>query len=314
MIDVYATWSHYLDHLLDATAGLDVRVVCPTEALAVHAYARGARNVTRGNVRMPGGPTLVAGYADARDTHASRPLALVEHGAGQTYLDVEHMGYAGGPGWSRLDLVLSPGPHAAARWRAAYPSLRVVEIGAPEHRPYAGPTGLVAVTFHWRCNKTIESGTAWREWQDTVARLPRERLLGTWHPRWGERRGTNNLADWWTALGVEVAEDVEDVFARADVLVCDNTSLAYEFAATGRPVVSLNASWWRKDVEHGLRFWAHVPGIMLDPGDDLAAGIDAALTGAGEDARRAAVAHAYGGARDDGRAALASWVRACRNV
>lgn len=308
MIDLYASLPHYLDHLLDATEGLPVHVIVPTPEMHAHAARRGV-TATRGNVTAPGGPTLVGGYVDARAVHRARPLGLVEHGAGQTYLDVEHQGYAGGPGWSRLDLVLSPGPHAADRWRAAYPHVTVCEIGAPRHAAHtAQQQPVVACTWHWPCGKSVESGTAWDAWHDAVGALEVP-LLGTWHPRWSVARRRNQVRDWWAALGVAHTADPEAVFACADVLVCDNTSLAYEFAATGRPVVSLNAPHWRRDVEHGLRFWSHVPGLCLDAGDDLAAAIDAALCGAGEPERQAAVAHVYRGTTLDGRRLLDAWVR-----
>ena len=51
--------------------------------------------------------------------------------------------------------------------------------------------------------------------------------------------------------------DFDEVMERSTLYICDNSSTLYEFASTGRPVVVLNAPWFRRDIEHGLRFWEH---------------------------------------------------------
>ena len=317
MIDLYASQPHYLDHLLHVTADVVCRTIVPDERMERYAHARGAPWVMRGSVRYSGGPTLIGGYADMRaGVHRDRPLGLVEHGAGQQYADVQHQGYAGGPGWSRLSLVLVPGPHAADAWRAAYPTLRVVEVGAPPRPAREGPPdGTVAFTFHWPCGQTAESGTAFYDWRQQVARWAMshpDRTIGHWHPKWEQRRRENPVEYYWESLGVAMTNDPDVLFREADLLVCDNTSLAYEWAATGRPVLSLNARTWRRDVNHGLRFWSHVPGLMLDPDQDLPDGIDAAFTDGLplRMRRRRAVAQVYRGSVEDATSALTAWVRA----
>jgi len=312
VLDVYASEPHYLDHALAVTAGLDRRVLVNSERMLAHATRRGVR-AQLGSPRMQGGPCLVASYSDAREVQRERPLALVEHGAGQTYADAIHMGYAGGPGWDRLDLVLSPGPHAAQRWRDAYPNLLVIEIGAPPHavRDPEWPT-TVACTFHWPCTKSVEAGTAFYDWAPQVASLFGLRLLGHWHPKWAIPRRVNHVAQFYAEQGITHTADPEVVFACADLLVVDNSSLAYEFAATGRPVLLLNDSTFRKHVHHGLRFWDLLPGEVLDPGDSLRAGIERAQADPPDLAarRREVLPAVYRGTHDEGRAALAAWVQA----
>lgn len=324
MLTAYATQPHYIDHLAPVVAATGAPLLVPTEPLAAHARARHLP-VEIGKPRQPGGPVLIAGYRCSYDVHRARPLVLLEHGAGQTYVDVNHMGYAGGEGWgTRLALVLSPGPHAAAAWRRSYPRTPVVEIGCPRldvlRRLSPGPRSLrldarvtAAVTFHWRCRKGVETGTAWDDWRAAVGNLaarPDVRLLGHWHPRWEQERAP--LRRWWEHLGVETVPSVERLFAQADVLVADNTSLLYEFAATGRPVLCLNGASWRRDVEHGLRFWSHVPGHMLDPGDDLLTGVLTALDDDSTlaDLRGRAVSRAYTAVDGRGRVRTGATVRA----
>jgi hypothetical protein len=91
-------------------------------------------------------------------------------------------------------------------------------------------------------------------------------LIGHGHPRAWAR-----LERVWRKLGVEPVARFEEVCRRAALYVADNTSTLYEFASTGRPVVVLNAPWYRRSVEHGLRFWqasgvgvhANEPGQLL---------------------------------------------------
>jgi CDP-glycerol glycerophosphotransferase (TagB/SpsB family) len=115
-----------------------------------------------------------------------------------------------------------------------------------------------------------------------LANDPRWHLLGHGHPRlWGR------IARRWAELGVERVPEFADVLDRADVFVCDNSSALYEFASTGRPVVVLNTPIYRRDVEHGLRFWSEADvGVQVDHACDLADAIALALTDPPSVARR----------------------------
>jgi len=185
----------------------------------------------------------------------------------------------------------------------------------PWHRSaspsYAGGPGheevrqrVVAVTFHWACSLVPETQWALPHYRPALTPLLAALrgvgadLLGHGHPRaWRPLRAE------WGRLGVPAVADAARVLDQADVLVGDNTSLLYEFASLGRPVVVLNAPWYRRHVEHGLRFWNHVPGRQVDHPDELPGAVLAALADPDGDrtVREAAVAAAY--AHIDGRAA-----------
>jgi hypothetical protein len=86
------------------------------------------------------------------------------------------------------------------------------------------------------------------------------------------------------------------VVERADVYLNDSSSTLYEFAATGRPVVVLNAPWYRPDIDHGLRFWEHADvGVQVgNPYALLEAVHEALQDGAGQQLlRQAAVDAVY---------------------
>jgi hypothetical protein len=72
--------------------------------------------------------------------------------------------------------------------------------------------------------------------------------------------------------GIEFVPDLADVARRATVYAVDNSSTLWEMAVA-RPVIAMNAPWYRRDVSHGLRFWSHIPGADVD---DAAALVEAA--------------------------------------
>lgn len=276
MIDCFASEAHYLDHLLPVALELEARVLVTSAELRDRARDAGVRDVAIGSPRKPNGaPVLVAAYKDADWTSKERRVGLLEHGAGQTYSGVQHRGYSGGPGWDHCSLFLCPGEHVAARWRRRYPAARVEVVGCPrldriERR--AGDEPLVVFTFHWPCRQAPEAGTAFHDYRHALAALAAAAvgytIAGHWHPRWGD-----DLRAWYQRVGIPTIDEADDVLATADVLVADNTSLMYEAAFLGIRVVALNARAYRREVEHGLRFWSNVPGPQVDEPADLAAAV-----------------------------------------
>jgi hypothetical protein len=148
----------------------------------------------------------------------------------------------------------------------------------------AGAPPLVAITSHWVCGVVPETKPALPHYLDALRELlePDTRswqVLGHGHPR--AQRATEVR---WAKLGVPFEPD-PDVVLRSllahdqqRVLVADNTSLLYEAAALDVPVLVLNAPWYRRDVEHGLRFWSHVPGVQCDEVGMFLPALEAALT------------------------------------
>lgn len=287
MIHAYASLVHYADHIAPILAAL------PPELRGwMHSPGAGkpwGLPLVSG-LRPPANPDdvwIVAGYADAQRMKGRR-LAYVEHGAGQTYpgdpRSAQHGAFSGGDGLGHVGLFLAPHDTVAARWRARYPQAAVEVVGCPkldrwhrgcDIRPKAltgdvTPGSVVAMTFHHSNAQIPEQQPAWTHYRDAVPAL-RDALaasggvlLGHGHPR-----AARTYAAFWERLGVEWVPDLGDVFDRADVLVADNTSAAYEAASIGLPIVWLSAPWYRRDVNHGGRFWSDVDGLphAEDPAD-----------------------------------------------
>lgn len=302
-IDVLASELHFADHLAPVWKALPAAARGRAIGTTGEAIARFRSHGIEASGQVGADrPVLVAAIGDLRtaERNGRQHIALMEHGAGQSYGGMStsgrHPSYAGG---LRRDaeLFLHPGPHPAARDRRAYPGARVEIVGSPflDAMPArVGPPGsVVAISSHFDATISPEatSGFAWAR-PGLEQLIGRYELLGHGHPRMIER-----LEPWYRRHGIEVVADFRDVLRRADVFVADNTSALFLFAAAGRPVVVLNPPQYRRDVHHGLRFWdAAAVGIQVDRAVELGAAVDRALERRPEDIadREAALELVYG--------------------
>lgn len=317
-LNLYASLEHYAEHLWPIWQALPERLRGRSWSTQ-HGRWWGEPLAGAGDAGAHPGPLLVASHGDAVSVAArGRELVYVEHGAGQTYEgDPAGAGAAGLSGSTdramrRVIMFVCPNEAVATRWRELY-QVPAIAVGCPKLDDWHATGGAkrptlaertVAVTFHWDSSLVPETMTAWPEYDHVLPELAawckanEVQLLGHGHPRiWPriERR--------WDALDVPAVRHLSDVLDHADVLVADNTSAMYEFASLGRPVVAVNASCYRRHIEHGLRFWSHVPGVQVDQPADLVATVAAQLADRtlGEASRTRAAAAAY--AHQDGRAA-----------
>lgn len=248
-----------------------------------------------------------------------RRFVFMEHGAGQAYIgDVHgrgHPSYAGGGDREDVGLFLVPNDYSARLWRERYPEAEVRVVGSPhlEDLPHRGegPT-TVAVSFHWPGFVAPEADTALGHYLPGLSALAKQfNLIGHAHPKgdWPDR-----MERIYRRAGIEFVRDFDEVCRRADVYVCDNSSTIFEFAATGRQVVVLNAPQYRRNVHHGLRFWdAADVGVQVNDRAALPAAIELALEDRQEqrDAREVALAMVYAyrtGAAKRAARAIVSWM------
>jgi hypothetical protein len=286
MIDFYASQPHYLDHMAPIWHALPERDrgrfgVADYLLRHTKGSAHGIQLTEYGH--LVGDVRCVAGWQDAMETPSRIKLALMEHGVGQTYSDIRVSAYAGGLGRDRVDVFLCPNDRVREINERANPRADSVVIGSPrmdEWFTWPEPDGwhpLLTVqctfAFHWDCDLNPETLSAFRHYRDWVPDIARTKAIGvTAHPR------NEQVRPWSRRMGVPWAVNADAVFSHSACLAADNTSLLYEFAALDRPVIVLNAPWYRADVTHGLRFWDMADvGIQVNHPAMLDAAIDKAL-------------------------------------
>lgn len=285
VVDVIAGEPHFVDHLAPIWLAMGQPGTFYTRGNAATVRAAHYGFTATEWAGQPGDLTLVASFGDLHRAHsAGRRLVLMEHGAGFTF-NVKHPSYAGGshPSRDAVELFLTPGPRTADKLRAAHPATPVVEIGCPKLDHRISRSGAlqtepptVVFSFHWDCKVAPETRWAFPHFARAIARFarnPNYRVAGHAHPRAAAR-----LTGFYKKSGIPFLPTFDDVLDVASVYVCDASSTIYEAAACGIPVVLLNAPYYRRDVEHGLRFWeAANVGPQVDHPGTLRAGIDAAL-------------------------------------
>lgn len=284
----YATFEHYARHMWPIVEALRDR--------GVNASMFGSRrdvwwaeymHPARAH-RLDGTLWITAGSVDSQKLKG-QPQVYVEHGAGQTYTSDErgvgHQSYSTGV-IPEARLFIAPNEYVANRRRRVQPDVPTVMTGPPVLDEYASMIGLgadepaervAAIAFHWDCQLVPESRSAWDHYAADLVKITlalRRRgiiLVGHGHPRMRSRikpRMERAGIEWW---------DYDDVMTRASVLVVDNSSIGYEFAALGRPVVWMNAPWYRRHVHHGLRFWECLPGETVDEPREVPEAVERAM-------------------------------------
>lgn len=256
---------------------------------------------------------IVAGWQDIGRIREQRVIYL-EHGAGQTYngapASADSVGYHGNSHHpANVVGYLCPRQDVADSWHRPALAAGCPPLDAHPTHAYAGPR-LASVSFHWPATLCAEAGSAFEHWRAhlpaVVAHLRAAGFepVGHWHPRNPTMRAV------WRELGVSRVDDIDSLLSSVSLVVADNTSLLYEAAALGLPVLALNSPAYRRDVHHGLRFWSHVPGWQIDTLDQLLAiDVDRYVTDDWSRAEReSAVAYCYAPTLGTAGRLAADWI------
>jgi hypothetical protein len=237
-----------------------------------------------------------------------RPVVFVEHGAGQTYVREDgsiHGGYSGGRNRNKVGLFICPNRDVAQRNLSAYPNSSVAIVGSPRlddlfvSRRYRAKhqkrPESIGISFHWDCQITPESGSAFGEFAEQIkhfvhyARVCGMDAIGHGHPK-----AWNYLSAYWYDQKVEPVKDWQEVVGLIDALFIDNSSIMFEAAALDIPMVLMESDKWRRNVNHGMRFWDYADlGPVVRPGDSLADAFEEAFDDRYAERRRTVAREVY---------------------
>lgn len=275
-VDFIATREHYVDHLLPLW-----RELAPEERgcffVPPELYPRLVAQGVPVNGELQRDVVVAASWPDIRGARAQMKV-LMEHGVGQTYHESNfNPHYAGAPGRGSVDLFLAPNQRVLDLNKKATPLSMHELVGSPRMDRWfttpGAPKDCVAISFHWRCRLVNECQSAFDHFKPAILPLSKSvRLVGHSHPTlWNEASG------WYHRNGINHLRHFESIINLCSVYICDNSSTIYEFAALDRPVVVLNSPAYRRNLNHGLRFWEYADvGIQCNDPIDLVRCVDKA--------------------------------------
>ncbi len=208
---------------------------------------------------------------------------LMEHGVGITPAP-NHQSYAGGKGAREFaNFFLAPNQHIYNLSKQSLPHVKQAIIGTPymdrwrdfdfnKYKlmfPGTSQNIKATISFHFDANAAPEAGTALNHYDgiclNQLGSHSEFRIMGHSHPRAKER-----MKSIYANAKIPYIDNFEFVMNISDLYVCDTSSTIYEFAATNRPVLFLNAPWFRKNVHTGIRFWEYTDiGPQCNEPEDL---------------------------------------------
>lgn len=221
------------------------------------------------------------------------PFILIEHGAGQTYItDAASWSRGVSEYDTRVKAFLGTNKYCVDAYQHHHPDIPCYVCGCSKLDDVRVDKAnldnpLIVFSWHWDCSKPPETAGGFNYWKNALPSLAQKYNIAIHgHPRLQPQTeafaSRNNL---------RFIKNFSDVLAEADIYACDNSSTLFEFAAF-KPVIVLNNPWYRRDVEHGMRFWEFADmGVNCDDTKDLAQCIDTAKTDTYE-TRRAEVTDA----------------------
>jgi hypothetical protein len=287
-IDFLSTEPHFIDHMRPIWDAL------PEDAKG-NWFQHAAPQTPTGNI------TLTCAWGNLKRLNGA-PSVYMEHGIGMSYVNAAgerfHPSYAGSSKRDGVILFLNNHELTHDLNRKAHPNVPGVIVGTPKldpwsYRRWETPADPIAVySTHWDGHHVVpEIRSAHKEFRWALRPSECSERF-TWNGH-AHPRAWNIVKRDYRDFAIPTVKQFFDVLDLASVYVADTTSTLYEFAYTGKPVVCMNASFYRKDVNHGIRFWDYVPGIQVDHWKDLTRAVERSLDGEGEDLRARAVDVAY---------------------
>lgn len=285
-IDFLARQPYFIDHLLPIYLALPTHMQGDFYAMGDVARNRLVGKVPAAKIRSyiddgdcGGFPIVTAAYGDAVRAATSNPqrrVILLEHGVGLTF---GKAAYADGVG-QRNRIAMMPVQNKFVL-NKVHPELQHIPhpiVGVPKldkwkDVQFKKPSGtpLIVFAFHHgdKHSRPAEVGSAWEHYYEYLPHLARSHNIAVHqHP---SSAGTRQaFMDVIRRHGIREIDEFDEVMEKADVLVNDCGSAAYEFSVTGKPVILMNAPWFDLRKEWGIRFWSYSDiGVNVNAPEEL---------------------------------------------
>jgi hypothetical protein len=278
-LDFLATERQYIDHVMPLWLKLpkDIKGNFYTSPLQLE-YAQSFYSGVKLKKARPVKPnlTLVASYGDLiLSRHNRSRNILIQHGVGQSFNEDESGSYIGAEDRRNVVAEIIPGDHQAIKHINTHPAIEAIVTGCPkldqyhinrDERNKKIDKKTIAISFHWDCQVCPEAGSAFYHYSVALPELIKNlkadgyHVLGHGHPRDWEM-----LKKFWSDNGAEPVKNFDEVMERAWLYVNDCSSTLFEWISLGRPVTVLNSPEFRRDVDHGMRFWEFADmGVQCD--------------------------------------------------
>jgi hypothetical protein len=300
MIDFLASQKHYIDHIAPVWNRIPVELrhdfYVPNNIISyaqsklvghgMYLFGYGERVFPQNDY-----PILVCAYGDliaAQRNNPARKIIYMEHGTGHAFGTAAYPNGVGKRDYASL--FLAPNEYTRKLIQSVR-NTRVEVIGTPKMDIYEGVFDItqrmiqligtpsppvIAIAFHWGDRHSVppESGSAWEYYKDILPELnKRYKIIAHGHPL-----AQHIYKREFERLGIEWVGSFDNILTRADIYINDLSSTLYEFACTGKPVIILNAPWFRRDMQWGIRFWDYSDiGLNVNEPEELFSAIDTTI-------------------------------------
>jgi len=273
-INFCATEPHYVEHLLPIYNNLPKKYqgnfYVTSEKARKYAEDKGFKKTKVANIKNINKQNYLV-MASLLTQYKNHNVILLNHGIGQSYFnssgEIDRQ-YAGGKGRGHVKMFLHPNSVSSNKDKARYPNIPNEVVGSPRMDKYhsikeilkeekqKNEKPIIALSFHHSAKSIPETKSAFEHYTNLLRllakRVDQYKIIGHGHPK-----TISTLSKEYKKYGIPIVEDFEEVLNRADLYICDNSTTLYDFASMDMPVIVLNAPWYRRDIEHGIRFWQY---------------------------------------------------------
>lgn len=254
MVIFFANMPHYYDHIIDVYNKLGISKVIIDKVNDSSKLLNTISQYDNPIYIVPSYSLLSRLY---KPNFPKNRSILLEHGVGQSYITNKTSWARGSTKYDdNIILYMATNNYCYDAFKKHHKNIPIEIIGCPklDNIPIMNPNledPLICFSWHWDAIEIPETRSGFDYWKDSLIELSKHnRIVIHGHPRI-----QNITSEFARDNNIQFISSFNRVLELADIYVCDNSSTIYEFAVTNKPVILLNNPFYRRDINHGLRFW-----------------------------------------------------------